>query len=226
MYTPLPIKRSTKYGNNYWEATSMKMNRDVRFFSDLEYDHWILVESDSNIIRFCEQPKRIQTEWQGKIVESIFDMWTQEKDGTECFIEVKYSFELDSNNRRFSPRSFKQTQAQKKWCHDNGIAHSIRTEKEIRANTVYLNNLKTILPYIQHNTIFAETTQYQIMKLLTNVSKISIESIEQQLPAIGRQHIRETIYQLIYRRMIGSTIEQKILDSKTEVWSDAKEKVD
>jgi hypothetical protein len=76
MYTPLPIKRSTKYGSNYWEAMSVKMNRDVRFFSDLEYDNWILVECDPNIIRFCEQPMRIKIEWQYVWVESIFDMWT------------------------------------------------------------------------------------------------------------------------------------------------------
>ncbi|WP_419873328.1 hypothetical protein [Candidatus Pristimantibacillus sp. PTI5] len=35
MYTPIPMKRSTRYGNNSWEAFSIKMNRDVRFFSDL-----------------------------------------------------------------------------------------------------------------------------------------------------------------------------------------------
>ncbi len=63
MYTPIPMKRSTRYGNNYWEAFSNKMNRDVRFFSDLEYDHWILVEADLDIVAFCEQPMRIQVEW-------------------------------------------------------------------------------------------------------------------------------------------------------------------
>jgi hypothetical protein len=90
---------------------------------------------------------------------------------------VKYSHELDPNNRNFSPRSFKQTQAQEKWCQENGFAYFIHTEEKIRANAVYLNNLKTILPYINDNTVIAETTKYQIMKLISNISKISIEGI-------------------------------------------------
>lgn len=32
MYTPIPIKRSTHYGNNYWEGFSPKLKRNVRFY--------------------------------------------------------------------------------------------------------------------------------------------------------------------------------------------------
>ncbi|SFE24393.1 TnsA endonuclease N terminal [Paenibacillus algorifonticola] len=221
MYTPIPMKRSTRYGNNYWEAFSVKMNRDVRFFSDLEYDHWILVEADSDIVAFCEQPKRIQVEWQGELVESIFDMWIQRMNGTECFLEVKYASELDPNDKRFSSRSYKQTNAQAKWCQENGYNHLIRTDKDIRSNLIYLNNLKTIIPYIQQRPVLVETVQYQIMNVLGKTSKTTIEGIEQALPVLGRQRIRETVYQLIYRGMIDSTITHKPLDSKTEVWSNA-----
>lgn len=197
------------------------MNRDVRFFSDLEYDNWILVEADLDIVSFCEQPKRIQVEWQGDLVESIFDMWTQRKDGTESFLEVKYASELDPSNKRFSTRSYRQTEAQAKWCQENGYNYLIRTEKDIRSNLIHLNNLKTIIPYIQQRPVLVETVQYQIMKVLGKASKTTIGVIEQELPILGRQRIRETIYQLIYLGMIGSTIDHKPLDSKTEVWSNA-----
>jgi hypothetical protein len=219
LYTPLPIKRSSRYGNNYWEAFSVKINRDVRFFSDLEYDNWILVESDPSIVQFCEQPKKIQIIWQEQLVESIFDMWTQDKDGVEQFIEVKYSHELNPEDKNFSSRSFKQTQAQAKWCRDNAIAYSIRTDRDIRGNSVYLNNLKNILPYVQQQPNIAETIQHQIMKLLNSAPKVSIERIEQHLPGIPRHRIREAVYLMIFRGMIGSTIDQRTLDSRTEVWN-------
>jgi hypothetical protein len=89
-----------------------------------------------------------------------------------------------------------------------------------------LSNLKTIIPYIQHRPIPVEIVQYPIMKLLGKESRITIEQIEQELPDLSRQRIRETLYHLMYRGMIGSTIGQKPLDSKTEVWHNAQEKMD
>ncbi|KEP24869.1 hypothetical protein BA70_14805 [Bacillus zhangzhouensis] len=56
MYSPINIKRSSKFGNNYWEAYSPKLKRNVRLFSDLEYDFWVLVETDPKIPNFCERP--------------------------------------------------------------------------------------------------------------------------------------------------------------------------
>lgn len=37
MYRPIPIKRSMKFSNNYWEVYSPKLKRNVRLFSDFEY---------------------------------------------------------------------------------------------------------------------------------------------------------------------------------------------
>jgi hypothetical protein len=91
MYTPIPIKRSSKYGNNYWVSYSSKLGRNVRLFSDLEYDHWLLIETDPFIVSFCEQPLCIRQEMETDFVESIFDMWTIDVNGTETFIEVKYA---------------------------------------------------------------------------------------------------------------------------------------
>ncbi|MEC0232185.1 PDDEXK family nuclease [Paenibacillus alba] len=106
MYTPIPIKRSSRYGNNYWVSFSRKLNRNVRLFSDLEYDHLVIVETNPLITSFCEQPLRIHQQMDEGIVETIFDMWTLDRDGIETFVEVKYAQELDPRN----PKSFRQGQ--------------------------------------------------------------------------------------------------------------------
>ncbi|WP_350302699.1 hypothetical protein [Peribacillus frigoritolerans] len=60
MYSPIPTKRSSKFGNNYWEAYSPKVKRNVRLFSDLEYDFWVLIETNPQISTYCERPLEIE----------------------------------------------------------------------------------------------------------------------------------------------------------------------
>jgi hypothetical protein len=93
-FQPVLLKRNGRYGSNYWEVYSPKIGRNVRLFSDLEYDHWVMVETNPKIKTFCEQPLRIVEYIDGKRHESIFDMWVQWEDGTEMFIEVKYQKDL------------------------------------------------------------------------------------------------------------------------------------
>jgi hypothetical protein len=67
MYTPLLMKRGSKYGSNYWEVYSPKVKRIIRLFSDLEYDHWVLVENNPSVTSFCEQPLRIACNLSGEL---------------------------------------------------------------------------------------------------------------------------------------------------------------
>ncbi|MED0708838.1 DDE-type integrase/transposase/recombinase [Aneurinibacillus aneurinilyticus] len=55
-FQPVPLKRNAHYGSNYWEVYSPKIKRNVHLFSDLEYDHWVSVETNPQIKAFCEQP--------------------------------------------------------------------------------------------------------------------------------------------------------------------------
>lgn len=225
MYTPLSIKRSSHYGSNYWEVFSAKMNRTVHLFSDLEYDHWILVESNPDIIHFCEKPKRIQVEWNGQVIHSVFDMWLQKTDGTEMFVEVKYAAELNPNHQHFSPCSLKQTKAQEKWCQENGYLYKVSTDEEVRKNSTYLNNMKIILPYTRHRSQPVEIDQHRVLHIINN-GLTTIGNVEQQLWEIGKLRIREAIYWLIYSGRINSNIDQVPLNESTEVWIHAQKKMD
>ena len=54
MYTPLIKTRTGRYGNNHWLVFSPKLKRDVNLFSDLEFDNWVLIETDPTVVTFCD----------------------------------------------------------------------------------------------------------------------------------------------------------------------------
>jgi hypothetical protein len=196
------MKRSTHYGNNYWEGFSPKVNRNVRFFSDLEYEHWILVETNPRIVEFCEQPLRIKQFHNGDNVESIFDMWIKYVDDTEKFIEVKYSHEFHPKHKNYE-RVRRQTEAQRAWCKANNIDYEIQTEKEIRGNRIYLENMRYLLP-IARQKVLSETDKQPIIDLLKQNKKLTIEEIQSMLFFDSIYRSREKIYRLIYEGEIGA----------------------
>src|SRR5690349_10312224 len=89
IYNPIPVKRSSKYCSNYWETYSPKLKRNIRLFSDLEYDHWVLVETNPDVKCYCEQPFEFRCIYNGEAVKSIPDMWIQYNSGEEHFAEIK-----------------------------------------------------------------------------------------------------------------------------------------
>ncbi|MFZ5966497.1 MAG: TnsA endonuclease N-terminal domain-containing protein [Bacillota bacterium] len=92
---------------------------------------------------YCEQPLKIKYFYNDDYVESIFDMWIRYYDNYEEFVEVKYTKELDPQNLK-SKRAIRQITVQSLWCQDNNFGYKVQTEKSIRSNSIYLNNLKHI----------------------------------------------------------------------------------
>ena len=194
-YKPLQIKRCTKYGNNYWETYSPKINRNVKLFSDLEYDNWLYVETNPDIISFCEQPLKIQVNIDGKIKESIFDMWILYKDNTEEFIEVKYYSEVTGTSKR-AIRSQNQIAAQRKWCEENNYKYCVKTDLEIRKNLHYLNTLKYVISEVKR----CKDINYLDCKIILELLKdrcLSISSIIKK-SKLGPYYVMKIICYLIY----------------------------
>lgn len=217
MYTlPLPHKMTGKYGNNEWFVYSPKLKRDVHLYSDLEYDNWVLVETNSNIKTFCEQPKEIEITMENEIVKSIFDMWICLTDGTQEFHEVKYEKDIDPNREK-SLRAIRQTSAQRQWCLKNEIPYSIQTEKNIRGNEVFLENMKVIIPYIAQRETAIETDLFHIGNIIQS-DPISIKQIITDSPDIPVPRIRESVYRMIYQGTVSSNVNLVPIGIKTEVW--------
>ncbi|MEK4973669.1 TnsA endonuclease N-terminal domain-containing protein [Niallia sp. FSL R7-0648] len=212
MYTPVITDGSKRYGNNRWYSFSPKLKRNIYLFSDLEYEHWLLVESDPQIVDFCEQPLEIISPINGKAKNSIFDMWVKYKNGNQEFREIKYSTDLKKAN------VIEQITVQQDWCIKNGYKHRVKTEKEIRENRCLLSNLKIILKTIKQS-VPSEIDQYKIKKLLKDnfPQRTSLETII-QISKISPHRLLSVIGFMIINGEIQSNISQNYFGINTEVW--------
>lgn len=209
MYTPQITDANKKYGNNRWLAYSPKLGRTVYLFSDIEYEHWLQVEFNSKVVNFCEQPLKIEINNNGNYAASIFDMWVQYEDGSEEFIEIKYTSDLSKE------RVAKQISVQKTWCNENNKQHKVMTEVEIKQSPMRLSNLKLMIKFLEPK--FNQPEQIKVIKQILSGNKLTVESLS-TTAKIPYEEIRIIVNYLIYKNEIKSNYFEKPFGKKMEVW--------
>ncbi|MEB1806016.1 MAG: Tn7 transposase TnsA N-terminal domain-containing protein [Bacillaceae bacterium] len=214
MFTPIPIKRNDEFYSNYWEGYSPKLKRDVDFFGDLRYEYWLLIETNPDIVSFCERPISIEGVINGKKRRTQFDMWLKWKDGRDFFVKVIYSSKKESFLR----------EVEELWCKNNGYEYLIVTEQEIRSNPIVLSNKKQLLSSLGNRVIPIEIDILKITKQITEertTIKLIIDYFKEGMPLL---RIKEALYWMIYQGIISSNMDEKPLSPETEVWLNVKTK--
>ncbi|MDR3563505.1 MAG: TnsA endonuclease N-terminal domain-containing protein [Negativicutes bacterium] len=211
MYVPI-LNGSKRYGNNRWLTYSPKLKRSVWLYSDLEYDHWILVETNPRVKSFCEQPLRIRRTVDGYIVETIFDMWILFIDEEEKYIEVKYS------NQIGVLRTTRQIRAQQYWCSENGHEHLVQTEIEIRNNIIYLENMKKILYYSKQYDTPSEYNKGLILAEMDTSRKVQLNQIIKAVSTLTQNQIIGILSALCVEGSINANLNEEKFGFTTEVW--------
>ncbi|MGY1423899.1 TnsA endonuclease N-terminal domain-containing protein [Bacillus cereus] len=212
MYNPIKMPRNKSFGNNYWEVYSPKLSRTVRLFSNLEYEHWLLIEIDRTIKNFCEQPLKIQYFKDGRMKESIFDMWIQYHNQVEEFREVKHIVDLPTS------RAKQQIELQKNWCNDHGYSYKVVTDYNIRSNHILLDNAKIIIPYLKNSSDITIQDMNSILKFIEIYKNISIKDIKQSFNQWHPNKVLHIIYRLLYNQEIHGDIEKSPLNNYFKVW--------
>ncbi|AVK97004.1 S-layer protein [Lysinibacillus sphaericus] len=210
LYKPLITSASKKFGNNRWESFSNKLKRNVFLFSDLEYQHWIQIETDPNIIDFCEQAIKMEIIEENKKQFSIIDMWVKYKNGKQLFIEIKYSKDLNKDSVK------KQINVQRLWCKANQANHLIKTENEIILNPIKLSNLKLLIRQI-NNTLATKEEKVEIVKKHIIEHPKSIQQITLETN-IETSELINIICILLYNGYIKCDLDSRHLGKNTEVW--------
>lgn len=213
MYTPVITEGSKRFGNNRWHSYSPKLKRRVYLFSDLEYEHWLLIESDPNIVDFCEQPLKVTSYINGKAKSSIFDIYIKYADGKQEFREIKYSTELNKAN------IIDQINVQRAWCDENGYEHLVQTEIEIRENRLLLSNLKLILKTIKQYDTPTDIEKYKVQKIVNEnlPHRMSLQTLLQHSKIVTHRFYL-TIGWMIINGELQSNISQSYFGLNTEVW--------
>jgi hypothetical protein len=207
MYTPIKIKRSDEFYSNYWESYSPKLKREVNFFGDLKYEYWLLVESNHQIINFCERPIKLEQRINGRKEITYFDMWLKWKDQRESFVKIIYSTKLNPQIRSIELN----------WCKNNGFEYLLINEKDIRTNSILLMNSKHLITTISNQV----PNDIDILKVknLIGKEKTKLEKIFKFYSnSIPMNRIKEAIFWLIYKGTLNSNFHEKIFSMDSEVW--------
>ncbi|EMA7399372.1 TPA: Tn7 transposase TnsA N-terminal domain-containing protein [Bacillus cereus] len=212
MYKPIFTSANKKFGNNRWISYSSKLQREVFLFSDLEYEHWLIIESNPTIIDFCEQPLLMNAHINGKLMTSIVDMWVKYNTGQEEFIEIKYAADLTKQT------VINQIAIQKHWCNEHRFQHRVKTEGHIRTNRMLLSNLKILVKGQKQQKQQLDTNRYLIMKILKSATaKIPLTFLIQETK-LPQNRLFLSIGQMILNGEVYSNISQQYYGLNTEVW--------
>lgn len=213
-YTPIVMPRSKKYGNNYWNTKGPKVNREVILYSDLEYDHWVTIETDSDVSSYCEQPLEITYVLNGKQHRTIFDMCKLQKDVGQVFIEVKYEKDLQPNSRKYDG-TMRQIEAQREWCRLNDKLYVVKTEKDIRTGRYAIENRIKILKSVTNQKI---PDFLQDVDECIGYDKIRIGVLCKKLEHLTIYDVLLASYWLYYRGEIKANLDDTIWNLEMEVW--------
>src|SRR5258707_5144664 len=191
-YRPVCDLLASRFGNNRWIVFSLRLRRLVILFSDLELDHWVLIESNSKIVSYCEQPLRKRAKIAGTVVTSVPDMWVLFESGLEQFREVKFRSQLTE------PRVVRQVQTQKTWCGIESKPHDVFDEYRIRRNPRYIRSWKFILRVLatSHNTNLHPICQ-KVSHLLYD-GHMKVGQLEAQCSSAERSLLRPAVFKMLH----------------------------
>lgn len=210
MYNPLVTNISKKYGNNRWKTKSLKIDREVFLYSDLEYDNWLTVECNPSVIKFCEQPFLIKLPYNNTIRTSIPDMWILYDNGDEEIVEVKYSNDLIKNKVK------EQIEIQQLWATKKGIRHKIVTEREVRVNRLLLSNYKSILSILKNVEIKELVELDNYLDIIKAKERLLISEFS-DLFNVEQTVVLKNIAFLLYRGQINANLDTCYFGTKLEV---------
>lgn len=199
----LPCWKQTRggYGSEYWEVYSPKVGRDVKLYSIVEWLHWLLLESDPNVIYFCEQPVRMLTPV-GEKGSSFIDMWVLFADLSEEYREVKLFKDVNSE------RSKKQIQIQKSWCERNGFVHRVVTELDLENFKLQIENCKEFIGFIPHE-ISARHLKLQrsVTDIVVSHGQIKFMELVEKFVGSSEQQIMSAIFTLIHSGVLHAPLD-------------------
>jgi hypothetical protein len=197
-FLTMPIKRG--YGT-YWEAYSRKAQKRLAFFSDLEFEHFLLVEFDVTILNFTPQP-------QLDGVEFVPDMLVEFRDGSRQMREVKYAGTLKQ------PKVCDQIAQQVEWCRINELPHAVITETQIRKNRIWLINCRLMLAQVSLSKVQPLYRQLALELLLDGKPKSFCELYK--FVAEGEREVfRQNLLILVQDGVVQTDLTEHLLSMKT-----------
>jgi len=198
---PCWVQTRGSYGSEYWEVYSPKLGRDVKLYSNVEWEHWLLLESDPNVIYFCEQPIRMLVQV-GEKGSSFIDMWVLFADHSEEYREVKLRKDVHAG------RSAKQIAIQKLWCERNDFIHRVVTELDLQKFRLQIENCKEFIGFIPHDiSLRHQKLQQSIIDIVVCHGQIQFKEVLVKFVGGSEQQIFSAIFTLIHAGVLHAPLD-------------------
>jgi len=204
------LKKFSLTGN----ITSLKQNSQISFESSLERDYIYLLEFDTTVDEYFEQPLKIFYEVEGKKRYYVPDFYVKYcTNKRDAIIEIKYTYSLKKDKKKLEDK-FK---AARVFCQSNDIDFKILTEEDIRNELLF--NSKFLLSYRNPKSVI----NYEDVELLEELIKSSqtktpsfiINTLDTDI-----EHRAQLLYTLWY--MIANDLAQTEINSKltmsSKIW--------
>lgn len=184
----------------YREIDSLRVpDHTIRIFTETEFQHYLLVESDCDVDTFCEHPNlKIVSNLNGQPIVAYFDMWIRWKDGREEFRRI----ENNEDKQRFdnNPNEYLSLFSLARWAKSQDVAFEIYTPERIHAKPKLIENWNTIIHFLHDVSWILEQGLNAItFSLVAKKNKITLyEAIDELQDYEETEVIRAMFWNLYY----------------------------
>lgn len=175
---PLPLVRSR--GAHRFEAFSPKLARRVMFYRRPSLDQWLLLETNPQVIAFCERPGYVLINGSRRLV----DFWSHHIDHQELVILIDPDTDISATVSACAG-------------HDSELPIRFVPAAELAAARVWLDNWQRMLPYLVTNSrLVPPTLPGAIVRLLKQSQRLL--EIEREFASTDPVLVRAALFGLLH----------------------------
>jgi len=193
---------------------SAKTEQPVQLESSLERDFCCLLEFDSDVVKYVEQPVIIKYLLQGRTRRYTPDFLIHYKNAKASVLaEIKYQADLQANHLELRPKF----EAAEEYAAAQGWKFCIYTEAEIR--TAYLKNVKFLLHFRNFQIISHEEQVQKLLAKLDDLGKSTPMEVLAQNFSNNNNGAKtlELLWCLVEKGFIGCNLLQP-LTMQSDIW--------
>ena len=194
-------------GGNLWVRYSPKLRREVRFTRDLDYWHWLLIEADTAIATFCEEPVPINRADAKMAV--LADVWLMRTDGSVEFRTVARSYKQVASRARVLEETFR-----------DGFAHYVLSKDQVLSEPFLLDNSLRMVGFLSPSG--AEISEDLLASIEEAFRNIGTQRLGDAVDRLASRHHEQQIlialFALIHQGILKANLRERLTEKTTLTW--------
>jgi len=184
-------RRNERPTAHYWNRYSPKLDRHVDGFTDLGRDYWVLIESDSTISWFTEQPSRVWLQIRRRLNSEPFNMAVERCGVIECHRYV--------DDEKPSSAVLDSIEAEQQFCELQGFLYVPFRRFDIERQRQWIENWKRMLRYLYAPY---HRLEQRVFGYVSTVGELTLGELERLLKDVGHTEACAAIYGLLHRGVL------------------------